>query len=82
MQKRITKLKSINFYSKQLNLPIVNIDNFDEQDVPNLIDKTLSLNKNREEICNNFIVNYIKSNFPSNLNKSIYQTVVDEISRC
>ena len=82
MQKRLTKLKSINFYSKELNLPIVNIDNFNEQDIKSSIDKTHSLSKNRVEICNNFIVNYIKSNFTSNTNKSIYQTVVEEISRC
>ena len=58
---------------------IVNIDSFDEQSLNGTLEKILSEN-DRIDTYNKFIENYIKSNHPAKIYRSVSETIANEIS--
>ena len=79
LKRRISQKKGIQWFADKLNLPIVNIDSFDEQSLNGTLEKILSEN-DRIDTYNKFIENYIKSNHPAKIYRSVSETIANEIS--
>lgn len=80
MKKRITKIKSFKFFSRELGLPVINIDNYNDASLLQIIKQIEFFDEKKNETYKNFIVNYIKSNYLENKNTSIPETIIDAIS--